>query len=1108
MRAATVLRSVICRALAIVLAALAALSSIAPVQAFADDSSQPVKTVRVGWLVNNEGFQNGTPGERLSGWGYEYLQTLSYYTPGWRYEYVSGTFTELMDMLEAGEIDLMPNISYSEERAQKLLFSSNPEGTERYYIYARPDRDDLAKGDPQALQGLTIGYNSGVMQTIVGQQWLANEGIACTYREYDGGSVLFDALANGEVDAIIMNDTISSPEASPMFYVGSSDCYFAVPKSRPDLMDNINSAMAAINRVNPRYNDEVKSNYSAQNSGSSSLTGDERAWLKANNNTITLGYITGKLPYCNEDEDSKMEGSLASLATTLHDKFGITVKTVAFDSYKMMSKALSKESIDVALPVYRDYWFAEQTGVVQSVSLGTISLTAIHTGSNLNKNLQNIACTKSSFVNKNALESLFPTATVTEYQSDDEAFDALRKGTAHCIVAPSSRVKTIGDRYDLEDCETTELPDTCELSCWISRGKPELLGIINKGIINAGESLSASNFSSTSYTAQESNTLQFLYRNRTAIAATLIGMLSVGIVLLIWALVRARTERKKADAANAAKTAFLTRMSHDIRTPLNGILGLIEIEELKEGDMQVARESRAKARVAANHLLSLINDILEMGKIEDRKLTLEHAPFNLKELCDDTLVLCKLRASSNGITMQDNSLPYATGPYMIGSPTHIRQIMINLLDNSIKYNKHGGSVTFSSKTKPLDNGRALFCFSVSDTGIGMAPEFLKHIYEPFAQEGDDARSKFQGTGMGMPIVKSLIELMGGTIEVTSELHVGTTFYVEIPLDIDKNPRARTDTVERALDCSLANMNVLLAEDNELNAEIAQALLESEGVVVTRAANGNEVVDLYLSHPAGSFNAILMDIMMPDMDGYEATRAIRLSEKVDAADIPIIALTANAFAEDAQAAHDAGMNAHLSKPLDFNKLKNILARILKKRIHFAIVCAQPLRTTKKEPTMFRPLRRKKRAITDEEARKLLATCKRGVFAVNGDDGYPYAIPVNYFFDAEHDKIYFHGAKAGHKVDALKRDDKVCFTVYGNEWYQDGDWAPYVMSTVVFGRCRLANDTPAFIEDKVRQLALKYYPSAEEVEEEIAKDIKGVQLYEISIEHLCGKQIQEK
>lgn len=928
MRAATVLRSVIYRALAVVLAALVVLSSIAPVQAFADDSSQPVKTVRVGWLVNSEGFQNGTPGERLSGWGYEYLQTLSYYTPDWRYEYVSGTFTELMDMLEAGEIDLMPNISYSEERAQKLLFSSNPEGTERYYIYAKPDRDDLAKGDPQALQGLTIGYNPDVMQTFVGQQWLANEGITCTYKEIDTGGALFGALTNGEVDAIIMNDTLSSPDASPMFYVGSSDYYFAVPKSRPDLRDDINAAMSAIARVSPRYIDEVKSNYSAQNSGSSSLNGPERSWLKANDNTITLGYITGKLPYCNEDENGEMEGSLASLATTLHDKFGITVKTVAFDSYKMMSKALSKGSIDAALPVYRDYWFAEQSGVVQSVSLGTVSLTAIHTGGNLNKDLQNIACTKSSFINRNVLESLFPTATVTEYQSADEAFDALRKGTAHCIVAPSSRVKTIGDRHDLEGYETTELPDTCELSCWISRGKPELLGIINKGIINAGESLSASNYSSTSYTAQESNTLQFLYRNRAAVAAALIGMLSVGIVLLIWALVRARTERKKADAANAAKTAFLTRMSHDIRTPLNGILGLIEIEELKEGDIQVARESRAKARVAANHLLSLINDILEMGKIEDRKLTLEHTPFNLKELCDDTLVLCKLRASSNGITMQDNSLPYATGPYMIGSPTHIRQIMINLLDNSIKYNKHGGSVTFSSKTKPLDNGRALFCFSVSDTGIGMTPKFLKHIYEPFAQEGDDARSKFQGTGMGMSIVKSLIELMGGTIEISSEVGVGSTFNVQIPLDIDKDPQARERADEQADSCSLAGMNVLLAEDNELNAEIAQALLESEGIVVTRAADGNEAVDLYVGRPAGSFDAILMDIMMPDMDGYEATRVIRLSEKVDAADIPIIALTANAFAEDAKAAHDAGMNAHLSKPLDFNKLKNILARIKK------------------------------------------------------------------------------------------------------------------------------------------------------------------------------------
>lgn len=928
MKPSAVLRLALYRTLAVALAALAILSAVLPAPAFAADSDQQVKTVRVGWLVNNEGFQEGTPGERLSGWGYEYLQTLSYYTKGWRYEYVSGTFTELMDMLEAGEIDLMPNISYSAEREQKLLFSSNPEGTERYYIYAKPDRDDLAKGDPQALQGLTIGCNSGVMQTIVGQQWLADEGVTCTYKEIDTGSALFEALTDGEVDAVIMNDTISSPDASPMFYVGSSDYYFAVPKSRPDLMDDINAAMTSISRVNPRYNDEVKSSYSAQNSGSSSLTGPEASWLKANGNTITLGYLKNQLPYCTQNDDGEMEGSLASLATTLHDKFGITVKTVAFSNNEKMVEALSDGTIDAALPFFRDYWLAEQKGVTQSNSMGTVSLTAIHVSNDLDSDLKDIACTENAIVNRFELESLFPDATVTEYPSPEEALKALNKGTASCIIVPSTRLQTILDAHDIEDFETQELTNTAQLSCLISRGKPELLGIINKGIINAGESLSASSYSPTSYSAQESDTFRFIYRNRIAVATVIIFILLASIVILIWSLHRAQQERQKADAANAAKTAFLTRMSHDIRTPLNGMLGLIEIEELKEGDMQVARESRAKARVAANHLLSLINDILEMGRIEECKVTLEHESFNLKELCDDALVLCKLRASDRGITMLDTSEPYAVDQYMIGSPTHIRQILVNLLDNSIKYNKRGGTVTFSSTVKPLDDEHVMFCFSVSDTGIGMSPEFLKHIYEPFAQEGNDARSKFQGTGMGMPIVKSLIDMMGGTIEITSEVGVGSTFNVQIPLAIDKNPQAREGADEQAISCSLAGMNVLLAEDNELNAEIAQALLESEGIVVTRAADGNEAVDLYTSRPAGSFDAILMDIMMPGMDGYEATRAIRLSEKADADDIPIIALTANAFVEDAKAAHDAGMNAHLPKPLDFNKLKNILARIKK------------------------------------------------------------------------------------------------------------------------------------------------------------------------------------
>lgn len=928
MRATAILRSTVLRTLIIVLAALTLLNALMPAPAHANDSDQQIKTVRVGWLINNEGFQDGTPGGRLSGWGYDYLQTLSYYTPGWRYEYVSGTFTELMDKLEKGEIDLMPNISHSAEREQKLLFSSNPEGTERYYIYAKPDRDDLAKGDPQALQGLTIGCNPGVMQTSVGQQWLANEGITCTYKEVASSGDLFDALANGEVDAIIMNDTISSPNASPMFYVGSSDYYFAVPKSRPDLMDDINSAMAAINRTNPRYNDEVKSNYSAQNSGSASLTSSERSWLKANNNTLTLGYLNNNLPFCNQDANGEMEGSLASLVTTLHDKFGITVHTLAFSSNQHMTEALSKGNIDIALPAFRDYWLAEQMGAVQSISMGTISLTAIHATSDLNKDLRNICCTGFSIVNRSELKIMFPNAHVTEYPSAGDILPALKDGRSSCIVVPSARLETIQENYDIKDYEIQDLSRTAELSCLMRRGNPELLSIVNKGIINAGESLSASNYSSTSYSTQESDAFRFIYRHRSSIVVITVGVLLTGVAVLTWALQRARVEQNKALAANAAKTAFLARMSHDIRTPLNGILGLIELEELREDDVDAARENRAKARIAANHLLSLINDILEMGRIENGKLTLEHVSFNLEELCNDAIVLCKLRASDRNITMQDQSAHPLCNPHVMGSPTHVRQIIINLLDNSIKYNKDGGTVTFTSQIKPLDDNRVLFCFNVSDTGIGMSPEFLKHIYEPFAQEGNDARSKFQGTGMGMPIVKSLVDAMGGTIEVTSELGAGSTFYVQIPLAIDTCPQIQTQTDERAPKVSLAGMSVLLAEDNQLSAEIAQTLLETEGIVVTHAENGSDAVDLYLSRPAGSFDAILMDIMMPGMDGYEAARTIRLSGKADAADIPIIALTANAFAEDAQAARDAGMNAHLPKPLDFNKLKDMLACIKK------------------------------------------------------------------------------------------------------------------------------------------------------------------------------------
>lgn len=280
-------------ALCVVLAAALAFSAAivpAPVTATAAEQQQ-TRTIRVGYLLDNQGFESGSPDTYMSGWGYEYLQDLSYHAKGWKYEYVTGTFSELMAVHEAGQIDLMSNISYTPERAEKLLYSTNPSGKERYYIYVKSDRDDLTAGDPQSLQGKTIGVNPGVQQTESGKKWLADEGIDVNFKEYATGNDIFKALTDDEVDAIIMNDTLSSGDALPVYYVGESDYYFTVPKSRPGIMAEVNSAMAQIQASNPRYNDEVKTRYSVSNGGSSSLTKAERAWLDARGNTVTFGYL-------------------------------------------------------------------------------------------------------------------------------------------------------------------------------------------------------------------------------------------------------------------------------------------------------------------------------------------------------------------------------------------------------------------------------------------------------------------------------------------------------------------------------------------------------------------------------------------------------------------------------------------------------------------------------------------------------------------------------------------------------------------------------------------------------------------------------------------------
>ncbi len=385
---------------------------------------------------------------------------------------------------------------------------------------------------------------------------------------------------------------------------------------------------------------------------------------------------------------------------------------------------------------------------------------------------------------------------------------------------------------------------------------------------------------------------------------------------------------QNARLANAAKTSFLARMSHDMRTPMNGIMGLIEINEKHADDIVFTSENRKKAKVAAKYLLALINDILQLCKLESSTIEISDTPFDMQELLDDIFVITEMRAKDNGITVEINrdesTLQY---PYLLGSPLHVRQIYMNILGNAIKYNRKSGKVICSVSADRINQDQVCFTMIIKDTGIGMSEEFQKHLFDPFTREHEKMDGKYEGVGLGLAIVKQLVDKMDGTIQVESKINEGSCFAVEIPFKLaSENEIVKEEPEETG---NIEGRNILLVEDNELNMEIAEILLTDAGANITKAVNGQQAVDIFRENVPGTFDVILMDIMMPVMNGYEATRCIRSLERTDAKEIPIIAMTANAYIEDVEKAKNAGMNDHLAKPLDVQKMLNVIAKYVKK-----------------------------------------------------------------------------------------------------------------------------------------------------------------------------------
>ena len=389
------------------------------------------------------------------------------------------------------------------------------------------------------------------------------------------------------------------------------------------------------------------------------------------------------------------------------------------------------------------------------------------------------------------------------------------------------------------------------------------------------------------------------------------------------------TAAKKAEAANRAKTEFLQRMSHDIRTPINGIFGILDMADHYADDMEKQTECRTKAKATAHLLLELLNDILDMSKLESGEVVLENRPFNLKRVFEEIYVVIEHMAAEQNIRIvwEEKEVTHRN---LIGSPGHVKRILMNILSNAVKYNRENGSIYISCREIASEQpGMTVIEFVCRDTGIGMAETFQKRIFEPFAQEHTGSRTKFAGTGLGMPITKKLVEKMGGTITFESEEGAGTTFVIRIPFQIDTDRSDKSETGEKT-EASIRGLHILLAEDNELTMEIAEFVLQNEGAAVTKAWNGQEAVELFRKSEPGEFHVILMDIMMPVMSGYEAAKTIRSLERADAKVIPIIAMTANAFTEDRLSAKEAGMDEHIVKPVDAKVLVKVIHELVEHR----------------------------------------------------------------------------------------------------------------------------------------------------------------------------------
>jgi len=905
--------------------------------ALTDSSSQSgsQKVIRVGIPDNDTTTKSGY-GYASTTYMKDYLQAVAEYA-NWNYVYVYGTWSELADDVKAGKVDLLMDVSETPERLKYFNYSSESMGTELSYLVA-PKDTSMSYNDFEAFNGITVGYESDstIIESL--KAYGKEKGFMVTAKAYKDGPEMYKAMEQGEVDAVAQTNLYDMPSAYVILAKFSpKPVYIVTSKQRPELKSELDDAMAQLFSYNPSFNADIYELHLGRiSSNTVEFTKEEKAYLKTKP-VVNVFYETNWAPF-EYDDNGTAEGITPDIIRALGEETGIHFKFVLTSSTQSVYDSING-SQDAIMAVSYDYLWAKSHDLL--VTEPYIYGSVMRVTATEKKEPENVAVIKGGYL-ANRVKSEYPELKQIDYDTAAECMDAVLNGHADCTFInyyQANYYKYLG-KYD--ECSFQPVADiTQNIAIGITTSSnPLLLGILSKALQHISADKLQSILSDNSPSANQV-TFNLLMRRHPIEMAIGLGAVGILIGLVIFLLISLRTRKRQnmaleeakfeAEKANRAKSEFLSRMSHDIRTPLNGIVGMTYLANESEPSDKT-RDYLTKIDTSSKYLLSLINDILDMSKAESNDIELHPEPYEADEfkryIKDVIEPLAKERKQELSFKMEplEDRIP-------VVDKMRLNQIIFNILSNAAKYTDEGGHISYVSKGMMNDDETMHMHIEVSDDGVGMSDEFQKHIFEPFTQEWEGNLEPGHGTGLGMSITKRLVELMGGEISLQSTKGEGTTFFLDFDFATIPSQGTTEDGTCRLADSNvdysiLADRKVLLCEDNPINCEITVALLTAKSMDVDTANNGSIGIKMFADSAEDTYDAVLMDIRMPVMNGYEATREIRAMNRKDAASVPIIAMTADAFDEDVQKCTEAGMNGHVAKPVDPQKLYEMLASLIR------------------------------------------------------------------------------------------------------------------------------------------------------------------------------------